>query len=727
MQTSRLFAGSLLTALLLIPALCPAQTVSIVSGNGQVICPDCAGGPTLNKYAPLVVQVNNSSNQPMANTTVTWVATQQGLSPVTATSVTSSPGRPVIALRVRYPFSVILFWRRSWRRWVLPTSPSTRQRRLLRPREGRAAFATLVSSTGAPPNLSGQVGKTAAPITVTVFSFSGAIANVSLALVPTSSTGPSVSCAPQAGAQAGAQPGIVLTNSSGTATCTPVFGGKIGTGQYDVVVGGILATYGPESLTVTAGPPAIISYVSGNNQTINPGTTAPIALTALVTDLGKNPSDNADVTWTVSPAGSATLSSVVTVTPTTGIVSARVTDVGPGPITVTVALAGNTAVSYTFTINVNSMVTALQAISGNGQQAPTGAAFTDPLIVQVNDNGVALSGVTVTFTVTSGSATVTSQPPSGSSTTSACSGVTCGAVTNSSGQAQVSVTAGSTAGPVVITASVSGLSQIFNLTVIPPGPTITAVLNSAGFGRSPETASPCSLVTVYGTGLAPGIQGVADAYIAPQNQVDGVTATFASIAAPILYVANINGSESVSVQVPCNLTLSTTSASTPVPLVVTVNGLASTPYSVGVTEWSPGIFEFGDSDNQTRAVLIRPDGSVASVTNPARLGETVRMFATGLGQTTPNLFTGEIDPLAVDSSGQLVPSLLPVTAGILVGVNGGGVNVVGAEYAFFGVGVYEIDFVVPTNTTTGNNATLDIVVYQGSSIVFGNASQIAIQ
>lgn len=68
-----------------------------------------------------------------------------------------------------------------------------------------------------------------------------------------------------------------------------------------------------------------------------------------------------------------------------------------------------------------------------------------------------------------------------------------------------------------------------------------------------------------------------------------------------------------------------------------------------------------------------------------------------------------------------------MTAGILVGVNGGGVNVVGAEYAFFGVGVYEIDFVVPTNTTTGNNATLDIVVYQGSSIVFGNASQIAIQ
>jgi len=744
MYLPRLLAGSFFTALFLLPALCPAQSISIISGDGQVICPDCAYATAALDSIPMVVQVNNSSGQAMANTTVTWTSTQTGFTPVTATSVTNSVGQATCNFSVS------------------TSSQGTCTLVSLVPINGMVLQATVVASAGtasvtlyastappnsagtpnvkpyvqstvseAPPALSGQVGQTATPITVGVIGPIGPLENIAVSLVPSSATGPGVSCAPQSGASAGA--GIVLTNSSGIATCTPLFNGKIGTGTYNLEVGGIDSW--TESLTVTAGPPALITYVQGNNQSLNPGQLAPLALEAEVTDLGKNPSENAAVTWTVSPSGSATLSGQITDTPATGLVSARVTATGPGPISVTVALASNPSVKYTFTINVNTVVTALQAISGTGQQAIAGAAFTDPLIVQVNDNGTAISGVVVEFSVASGSALLSAAPSTGSTTTTgttpSCSTTVCGAVTNSAGQAEVMVTAGTTTGPVVITAAASGYSVSFNLTVNPKGPVITSVLNAAGFSQAPNAASPCSLVTIYGTGLAPDIQGVADAYITPQNQVAGVTVTFAGIPAPILYVANINGTQSASVQVPCNAAAfsqtAPTSTSTSVPLVVTVDGTASTAYNVPIYQWSPGIFQFVDSDGQTRAVLIRPDGSVASVTNPVRLGETVRMFATGLGETTPSLSTGEIDPLTTDSNGNLVPMLLPISTDILVGVNGGGVEVVGAEYAFFGVGVYEIDFVVPSNTPAGNNVTLDIVMYDKPVIVFGNASQFAVQ
>src|ERR1039458_5223317 len=91
MQKRKLLAGSFLTALFLFPAFCPAQTISIVSGNGQLVCPDCTG--SLQKYTQLVAQVNDATGKPVVNTTVTWIATQSGYPPVTSTSTTNSSGQ----------------------------------------------------------------------------------------------------------------------------------------------------------------------------------------------------------------------------------------------------------------------------------------------------------------------------------------------------------------------------------------------------------------------------------------------------------------------------------------------------------------------------------------------------------------------------------------------------------------------------------------------------------
>jgi uncharacterized protein (TIGR03437 family) len=535
---------------------------------------------------------------------------------------------------------------------------------------------------------------------VSVLGQNAGLPNIQVTL-QSDTAGLSISCATQAGQQAG----TVLTNSSGQATCTPLFGNKLGSGDYTIVIGVSYAGFAPTPFSVVSGPPAIIKIVSGNNQSVNAGALAPQSLVAEVTDAGGNPSTQAAVNWSVT-AGTATLSHTVTSTLSNGDVSTWVTPTA-GPVQVAVALASNSSVYALFTVNVNTIVTALQIVSGSGQSAKEGAAFADPLIVQVNDNSTPVPGATVNFAVTSGPATL-----------SAAS-----ATTNAQGQAQVTATAGATVGPVVITASVKSGSttytQTFNLTVNAPGATITAIVNAAGFQN--QFVSPCSLATIYGTGLAPGLQGVAAAFIAPRTQVAGVTVQFGGVLAPILDVANVSGQESVSVQVPCEVTAGS------VPMVVTVDNVASAPFSVTVLPISPGIFQFTDSDGKMRAVLVRPDGSFVSVANPAGRGETIRMFVTGLGQTTPALFTNEFDPLVPDANNNLAPQDLPVNASVVVGVNNGGVLVVSAKYAYGMVGIYEVDFQVPENTATGNNAPFAIAVYQGTNLLFGNPSLIPIQ
>jgi uncharacterized protein (TIGR03437 family) len=723
MQKRKLLAGSFLTALFFFPAFCQAQTISIVSGNGQLVCPDCPGAP--GKFAPLVAQVNNAAGQPVANTTVTWTATQTGVATTPATSLTNASGQASYDFQGAAFFFESNFLPATVVASALSTSvtfvETSTEPVLSGPGGGSPPVTISLVPAASAPVLTGTTGQTATtPISVQIYGSFAPLSGIQVSLVPwigsisTGSPGelpwpanaPSVTCATQAGQEAG----TVLTDATGTATCTPVFGGTLGSGTYTIVIGNAYKNFGPTGFTVAAGAPALMKLISGNNQSVNPGAEAISALEVEITDIGGNPSVGAAVTWAVT-AGSATLINPTTSSNTQGEVSAYVKPT-VGPVNVTVSLVSNSSVKYVFTVNVNTVITALQAVSGGGQQAKESVAFADPLIVQVNDNTTPVAGATVNFTVTSGSATL-----------SAAS-----AITGANGQAQVTVTAGATAGPVVVTATVPSSStisaQTFDLTVIPPGPVITAVVNAAGFQN--QFVSPCSLATIYGSAIAPALQGVASAMIAPQTQVAGVTVQFGGVSAPILDVANVNGQETVSVQVPCEVPSSAATPAATVQMVVTADGAASAPFNVTVLPLSPGIFQFTDTDGQVRAVLVRQDGTFINIANPARPGDTLRMFVTGLGQTTPPLFTNEFDPL-VEVNNSWVPQSLPVNTGVVVGINNGGALVLSAQYAYGMVGVYEVDFQVPENTASGNNAPFAIVLFQGTSVVFGNGSLIPIQ
>src|ERR1051326_1416674 len=69
--TRRLLVGTILAGFFLfLSTSASAQSISIVSGNGQVICSQC---PTRSfMFDPLVVMVKDGRGAPMANASVTW-------------------------------------------------------------------------------------------------------------------------------------------------------------------------------------------------------------------------------------------------------------------------------------------------------------------------------------------------------------------------------------------------------------------------------------------------------------------------------------------------------------------------------------------------------------------------------------------------------------------------------------------------------------------------------
>jgi len=552
------------------------------------------------------------------------------------------------------------------------------------------ALPTLTISTPPGTSFSGSAGQTTTrAITGQFSSFTGAaIPNVSLRIVsPDPTKGPSANCAGT----------FALSNASGTASCNLVLAGLTGSTSVLAEVG-YVQDFGPFNINVTAGVPGKIAILQGNNQSGKPGQALPVSFLVQVTDASGNVLPKTPVTWKVLN-GTITLSQVSATTDTNGKASAQGT-LGNTPGTAQVQVtagSGSAQVSATFTVTITVPIGGLQIVSGNNQSTAQNTAFTSPLVVEVTDaNGNPVAGQSVTFTVTSGSATV--------ATASATSGAT--------GTASTAVSAGGTAGAVVVTASSNGFTATFNLTIIPPGPANIVFLNGASLQAS---VSAGSIATIQGTGLATGVNGV----VVPNNIVGplptsltGVSVTFNGTLAPIFSVSNVNGVQQVTVQVPYEVA-GLASAS----VVITVAGGGSGTFTVTLKPYSPGIFTTNVFGLPNQAVAIRPDGSYVSPTNPALRGETIIIFVTGLGQTSP--LTG------TNQSG--IPNQ-NIVGTIAVGFNNAGTSYISAQTVVGLVGVYAITLEVPTNTAPGPQQSVGLISYDSSgNPIFANGPVLPIQ
>lgn len=150
---------------------------------------------------------------------------------------------------------------------------------------------------------------------------------------------------------------------------------------------------------------------------------------------------------------------------------------------------------------------------------------------------------------------------------------------------------------------------------------------------------PYQLLTIFGTGLGP-----AKAEAATDNStttLGGVTVSFGSQAAPLLYVS----SNQINVAVP----LVSLGPSGTV-MQVTVNGVSSPPLQFALASANPSIFaipgSFQTNSQEFAALALNADGSLNSSTNPAQLGSAISVFVNGLSVdprvrlVQPVLYTG---------------------------------------------------------------------------------------
>jgi uncharacterized protein (TIGR03437 family) len=728
-------AAAALALLCAAPAMAqnpPAAQMQIVAGNGQITCLGCytTGSIGFQFFLPMVVKVLDAQGNPIGGKEVDWtlISSQGAIPNFAPQTFTDGNGIATNFLQqssqpgtVGFPFLQTVL--NASADGVVTTFTETQGLALA---SGSSNAATqlvfaAVQSPGVGTNFTGTTGAPAAQkITVRVDAFGAPVPNASVRLLngndPTKNA--SASCA----TGAGADPGSVLTDSTGTAVCTVVFGSIAGSGSFSVIVGGVDPAEAPDYIVVAPGQafayyqsgiffmnvtPGVAGKVqisSGNNQSINPGQSSqPLAVS--VTDAaGTNPISGQSVAWTVSPAGAATVSPATSTTNSSGVATTVVT-LSPnavGTVTVKAALTGNLSnISTNFTISANVQVTGIQKVSGDGQTAPANTTFGQPLVVQVNTStGQPAQSYPVSFTINGGG---TLSSPT--------------ANTDSNGRAQVQVNAGNTPGTITVTASTGAFNTSFSLTVIPPGPNLQngTISNGADFQRN--AISPCSIVTLVASGLAPGVQGVVSGtpivgpllYTVANDKV-----TVNGSQAPIYSVSNTGGQEQLTFQLPCDVVPGSN-----IPLAVNVGGGSATT-NITVLPAAPGIFSTLMTDNVNRAVIVRPDGSFVSLSNPARRGETVRLYATGLGPVTPSVSTNSIPTPGVDSL---------VTGQIIVGVNNAGARVVSARLAPTLIGVYEVAFQIPSDAPTGNDIVLSLAVNVpgDSSTRFSAGNKIVIQ
>jgi uncharacterized protein (TIGR03437 family) len=188
---------------------------------------------------------------------------------------------------------------------------------------------------------------------------------------------------------------------------------------------------------------------------------------------------------------------------------------------------------------------------------------------------------------------------------------------------------------------------IYRLDAPPSAPAISqnGVVNAASYAAG-QAVAPGSIVSVFGEALA-NVSPVASGAPLP-TELGGTAFSFeGTIAAPIYFVSP----GQANLQIPWDL-----EGLTETQLSATANGLASAAVPISLTPVQPGIFTIDQSGSGQAAALIAGTGLLAAAPSaafpnarPAQAGETLEVYATGLGPVSNTPPSGEAapsDPLA---------------------------------------------------------------------------------
>jgi minor extracellular serine protease Vpr len=302
--------------------------------------------------------------------------------------------------------------------------------------------------------------------------------------------------------------------------------------------------------------------------------------------------------------------------------------------------------------------------------------------------GLGVANATVTFTSSSSGAMTLASVSGTAGCTPASSTTSVSCTTDSYGIAYVGVTMGTKIGSYTLNATSTGVTQsgypLSTSVYIRKQPTITAagVVNAAS---SATGLVPGSYITIYGTSLSdPGYTASAVNAILPMA-LEAVSVSFdvpsASLSLPgrMLYVSPTQ----ISLQVPWEL-----QGQTSAQVKVTLNEFSyGNVVTVPVASYAPAFFE-----NSGVAAALDASYAVISSSNPAKRGQVVQLYLTGLGPVTNQPASGE-----PATSAKL--SWTTATPVVTIGGQDAPVQFSGLAPGF--AGLYQVNATVSTAAATG--------------------------
>ena len=235
------------------------------------------------------------------------------------------------------------------------------------------------------------------------------------------------------------------------------------------------------------------------------------------------------------------------------------------------------------------------------------------------------------------------------------------------------------------------------------------VTSAASF--QPGMPPPGSIGTVFCTGLA--VSGLVISTMLPvPRELAGVTVTVGSVPAPLFAVADLGGYQQINFQVPLKADFRSDGSVDVVIAQGSTQAVATAKCNYYV---QPGHF-FRIGGTQYGAFQHSGDYSLVTDTSPAKPGETIIAYLTGLPTATNPPSDGQpapASPLSVVpqyNTADMISQLSLQVGGIGVydppPINGDstGMNPI----PFIGlapgaVGLYQINFILPQNTPSGHN------------------------
>jgi uncharacterized protein (TIGR03437 family) len=216
----------------------------------------------------------------------------------------------------------------------------------------------------------------------------------------------------------------------------------------------------------------------------------------------------------------------------------------------------------------------------------------------------------------------------------------------------------------------------------PFAPRIFGITNAAG-GTFSGRISPGEVISIYGPGIGPStaVSGVpAENGLFPKS-LGGVQVSINGVLAPLLYAS----STQINAQVPFVLT-------DPDNAAITINSVSSSipVFRASVDQAIPGIF-----NNAGFAAALNQDGTLNSMTNPAKVGSIVSIWVTG----TDTRY--EIDGQVATSAESFTCGLCEIDVeGVTEDVNGISLVVYAGLAPGIINGVSQINFKVPSLSTS---------------------------